>query len=104
MLLCLTAWGCHAPITGDWTSLDQLGNGQKNQLAVSSDNSGDAVVFATPENNHAQWVRFHFSASWRASDTNFDFQMRCDGGPCNDDDFEMDCQIVDQKNGESNKL
>ncbi len=99
----LAVAGCNAAVAGDWVSTDKLGNGQFNKLSAGSDKSADATIWATHP-HEASWVRFHFTGTWSDSGGQFSFQLHCDGGPCTGADFRMDCQVIDEKNGEVNKL
>ncbi len=100
----LSTAACSAPIEGNWISLHKLGNGEHDKLAVNSDKTADATVFATPPNDPSSWTKFVFGAAWQAAGPDFDFDMKCKQGPCNGDDFSMSCEIVDEHNGEVYKL
>lgn len=96
-LLLLTA--CEAPIVGNWQSDAKLPNGERNTMTVKSDLLGKAVIFATPEWDHNQWVKFRFDIKGTEKDDGyrFDFEMRCteaSNGACIDR-FKMDCKVYD---------
>jgi hypothetical protein len=95
--------GCASPIAGDWVSIDKLGNGQFNKLSAGSDGTSDALIWATHPGD-PNWVKFHFTGTWQESSAQFGFQMHCDSGPCTNADFRMDCEVIDESNGEVNKL
>lgn len=95
---------CDAPIVGEWRSDKKLGNGERNVLTVASDFTGTAEIFATPASNHALWNKFEFDVEWEDDVEEYDLTMDCDKGPCDKDDFVMECIVIDEENGEVEKL
>lgn len=97
--------GCSDPVEGDWQSDSELGNGRRNELSVFGDGTAEATIFATPKNEPAVWHRFEFDADWEKNDTEFDFKMDCNVGPCNGDDFDMECKVIkDEADDDAEKL
>jgi hypothetical protein len=100
---------CDAPVVGSWQSDVKLTDGTRNMLAVNSDLSGDAKIHATPANNTLAWVsfRFNFTGTESEDGMSWRFYMSCassTSGPCNGDDFKMDCQVVDEGTGAPIKM
>lgn len=95
LLLALAA--CDNPVVGSWRSDKKLPNGQRNSLTVEDDLSGKATIYATPEYDHTYWVKFKFKFDGKEKDDGYrwDFDMNCSSGPCNGDDFEMECAVYD---------
>ncbi len=88
--------GCDAPIVGDWRSDKKLGNGERNKLHVWDDYTGQALIYATPTGDPSAWVKFTFDLDWEDETEEFDLHMDCDTGPCDGDDFTMECEVVDE--------
>lgn len=96
----LASVACTSPVSGKWRSDKTLGNGEKNKLEVFDDNKADATVHATPSGDPNAWVVFEFKANWEDQGEEFEFDMNCKGGPCNGDDFKMDCEVIDTDSGD----
>jgi len=97
-LLC----GCDSPIVGEWESDKKLDNGKRNKMTILSDGTGDSKIWATPANNVNGWVEFKFDITWEDFDTEFELDMDCDSAPdglsCSDNDFRMDCEVIEDDN------
>jgi hypothetical protein len=100
----LAVAGCKSVVVGDWQSDTELANGRRNELSVSSDGSAEATIFATPDNAHDTWVGFAFEAEWEQDGDEFDFLMECDQGPCDGNDFKMECQVIKEEEDGDEKL
>jgi hypothetical protein len=96
--------GCEAPIVGDWRSDKKLGNGKRNKLHVWDDYTGQAIIYATPAYDPLTWVKFDFDIAWEDETEQFDLHMDCDDGPCDGDDFTMECEVVDEGDDKTIKL
>jgi hypothetical protein len=96
--------GCGSPLVGDWESDKSLPNGEKNEMTILSDGTGDAQVFATPQSQPDNWVEFEFDVDWEQDDEKFDVDMSCKKGPCDSDDFKMSCKVIDEDKGLTYKL
>ena len=96
--------GCNSAIERDWESLSLLGNGAYNTMAAYTDGTADTTIYATTSATPGVWTKFYFEGNWREVDDQFLFDFRCMKGPCNDDDFSMRCDLVDENNGETFKL
>jgi hypothetical protein len=89
---------CDAPVVGDWRSDNQLTDGSRNTMSVDGDLAGTAKFHATPANDTGAWVRFEFDFTGKEADDGMSwrFSMSCSSGPCNGDDFKMNCQVIDE--------
>jgi len=96
----LASTACSAPVSGKWRSDKTLGNGEKNKLEVFDDNKADATIYAASKSTPDVWVEFDFDADWEDQGTEFDFEMQCDKGPCDGDDFIMECEVIDTDDGD----
>ena len=96
--------GCDAPIVGDWRSDKKLANGERNKLNIWSDYTGNAIMYATPAYDHTTWVKFKFDVVWEDETEEFDLKMDCRSGPCDGDDFTMECQVIDEGDDQLLKL
>lgn len=104
-LIVLVAAGCGgSPVVGNWVSLHTMDGNRLDQLVATEDGSGQALLFATPENDLTRWTQFVFGGSWTDGGSSFVFDLKCQQGPCMDDDFVMTCQMVDEHNGQPFKL
>jgi hypothetical protein len=94
----LALTGCDAPVVGKWQSDVKLTDGTRNEMTVDSDLLGEAHIHATPATNTVGWVSFNFEFTGSESEDGMSwrFKMSCVTGPCNGDDFKMDCQVVDE--------
>ncbi len=104
MIVALHLVGCDAPIVGDWRSDKVLGNDKRNKLHVWSDNTGQAIIYATPASDPLNWVKFNFDIEWEDFTEEFDLHMDCNDGPCDGDDFTMECEVVDEGDDKVLKL
>lgn len=87
------------PVTGAWRSTEKLGNGERNEMFIASDGSGDATLWATPEGQPDNWIRFDFNHDWEdKGSSTFEMDMECDEDYCNGDDFTMECDGFDVGN------
>ena len=101
------ATGCASqPVIGDWESERRLGNNEKNKLEVYEDFTGDAEIWATPISDPNAWFRFEFEVAWWKEDGagQYGFDLNCTEGPCNSDDFDMDCELIEIENDEGAPL
>jgi hypothetical protein len=96
--------GCGSPLVGDWESDKKLPNGDRNEMSILSDGTGDAKIFATPQSQPDNWVEFKFDLEWAEDAEEFDVDMNCKKGPCDSDDFKMTCVVVDEGDGSVYKL
>lgn len=103
-LLALAGTGCSAAIERDWESLAPLGNGELNRLSAYTDKTADATIYATHANAPNTWIGFYFEGTWVEQNDAFFFTFSCKKGPCDGDDLELRCEIVDENNGETFKL
>lgn len=85
---------CDAPVVGKWESDKWVADHQRNQLVVDSDNSGEALIWATPKTDLTAWVKFRFDVRWEEEDEGrqFDFALDCTSDSC--DSFVMRCYVV----------
>ncbi|MEZ4437527.1 MAG: hypothetical protein R3B72_00435 [Polyangiaceae bacterium] len=103
----LVACGGGPAVLGDWESDKRLENGEKNELELNEDYTGEAMIWATPASNPTLWTQFRFEVAWGFEGADYNFDLNCIEGPCNGDDFDMDCNVflVDNGDGsESEKL
>lgn len=96
--------GCNYAIERDWESLSKLGNGEYNRLSAYTDGTADATLHATSAATPGVWTKFYFEGTWVEDGDYFRFDFTCKKGPCNGDDFDLLCQIIDENNGETFKL
>ena len=101
-LLALTA--CDAPVVGLWESDSKLGNGERNELELYSDATGDAKIWATTCKECNDWVRFKFDVVWEDQGAQFELDMECDEGPCTGSDFKMDCEVFEEAESGEEKM
>ncbi|MBI4705811.1 MAG: hypothetical protein HY744_32355 [Deltaproteobacteria bacterium] len=99
-----TLLACGNPIVGEWQSEKKLGNGQRNKLVVNDDQSGEALIYATPATNHAEWHKFKFDLTWEEYADGFELAMDCKSGGCDHDDFKMTFEIVDEGGDDPYKM
>ena len=95
---------CSSPLVGEWLSDSKLSNGEKNRLTVYSDNTGDARIFATSKVDLQSYTKFKFTFDWKPNGEEFDFDMKCSDGPCDNDDFDMDCKIIREGDNRADKM
>jgi hypothetical protein len=101
LVLALLGTACSdPPVVGEWQSDKKLGNGSKNQLSVFDDFTGEATVYATPIGAPDQWVKFRFNIDWEDEVDEFDLEMDCRGDACADDDFKMECEVIEEDDGD----
>jgi hypothetical protein len=96
----LASTACSPPIVGKWRSDKSLGNGEKNKLEVFDDMKADATIYATTAGDPSSWVRFDFDADWEDEGTEFDFIMKCAEGCTDEDNFVMECEVIDTDKGD----
>jgi len=97
-VLLVLATGCGGlPVAGDWESDKKLSNGEKNTLDVYDDFTADAKIYATPTSDPTTWVRFEFDVDWYTLETDgqYRFDLTCSDGPCDGDDFTMECNLIE---------
>lgn len=104
-LFVLTA-GCGSnPVLGEWESDRTLSNGKKNDLDVFEDYTGEAKIYATPLSDPNAWVRFEFDVAWEDfGNGEYEFDLDCVEGPCDSDNFDMDCEVLEVENDDGEKL
>jgi hypothetical protein len=100
----LVLGGCSSPVEGNWQSDTELGNGRRNEMSVSADGTAEATVFATPKDDRGNWVRFEFEAEWQQDGSEFDFDMECKVGPCDGNNFKMECEVIEEEADGDEKL
>lgn len=96
------ALGCNAPAVGEWRSAHKLGNGERNQLVVNSDQTGSAVVWATHPADANAWNKFRFDLAWEDFTEEFRFDMAC--RECAPESFKMRCIVVAPTDGTADKM
>ncbi|MSP26098.1 MAG: hypothetical protein EXR75_13255 [Myxococcales bacterium] len=104
LLLVCSLSACDGPLVGEWRSDKKLGNDKRNSLSIASDSTGTATIYATPASDHSVWTAFEFNVSWGPDAEEFDLAMNCARGPCDNNDFVMECIVIDEQNGETEKL
>lgn len=90
--------GCSSPLVGEWASDKKLGNGKENDMFIYSDGSGEAEIYAAPSSlagDPAAYQRFDFEITWTDQGGYFELDMECDKGPCDGNDFVMECEIIE---------
>jgi hypothetical protein len=94
----LTLTACDAPVVGSWQSDVKLTDGSRNTMNVDSDLSGSAKIHATPASDTTAWVgfKFDFTGAEKDDGITWQFAMECVSGDCVDEDFKMDCQVIDE--------
>lgn len=101
------ATGCASdPVLGDWESDRRLSNGEKNKLELLEDFTGEAEMWATPLSDPNAWFRFEFEVEWWQEEGSgqYGFDFDCTEGPCNSDDFDMDCELIEVDDDEGAPL
>jgi hypothetical protein len=104
VLASLGLFACGAPVVGEWESDSKLGNGKRNELTLFDDESGEGTIYATPASDPAAWTTFEFEVEWTDNVDQFDLEMKCDKGPCNGDNFDMECEVIVPDDGTVDKL
>jgi hypothetical protein len=91
---------CDAPAVGTWESDAKLGNGKRNKLELLSDYTGSATVYATTCTACTDWTDFKFKVEWEEDGAEaVDLDMKCKSGPCDGNDFAMECEVVEEEDG-----
>jgi hypothetical protein len=94
-LVLLTAVGCVDPLIGNWRAEDRNDCGEKDEIAVFDDLTGDGALWAFTQNGCIR-CKFDFDATSRGDgryDVDLDFdECHCDG----DQSATADCRL---KNG-----
>jgi hypothetical protein len=96
-LLWLT--GCDTPAVGTWESDAKLGNGKHNKLELADDLGGDATIFATSCTTCNDWTTFKFKVEWEEDGEAVDLDLECKSGPCDGNDFKMECEVSEEDDG-----
>lgn len=99
-----TACGGDPPLVGSWRSDARLGNGERNELTVAPDFTGEATLYATPAGAPTTWVQLEFDLEWADEGREFDLDLDCQGDACNGDDLKMKCTIISEAPGEADKM
>ena len=101
LLFGLTA--CDAPVVGNWRSVSKMGNGQRNELSVSGDYTGEAKIHAASVQAPDTWTTLRFELTWGATEDgeDYEFDLECDKGVCTKaDEFDMVCKGIQLDSGE----
>ena len=91
------AVGCGSPLVGEWDSDKKIGNGKDNNMFIFSDATGEATIYAAPsglEADPATYQRFEFDIEWTEVGSYFELEMDCSEGPCDGNDFTMECEVI----------
>lgn len=99
-----TLSGCGSAIVREWQSLYTVAGGELNRLVAYDDGTAKVTLFATTTGTPDVWTRFVFGGTWVEDDYTFVFELTCREGPCNGDDFQLRCQVIDEDNGKTWKL
>ena len=100
----VTLVGCGPAIVREWTSLYSVADGQLNRLEATSDGKASATIYATRGSTPGVWTQLGFNGTWREEDYVFVFDLTCTSGPCDGDDLQLRCVVIDEENGKTWKL